>query len=352
MFDFYLRSIDRRWKKEIASAEDAIIFLSPYLTSNTANLVLREANPKIIQIYTVFSFQNFVSGSSSIKTLRQLKNKGIQLFHLEKLHAKVLIIDKKFASLGSQNLTFGGTRNKEASITISQAEQVIKLNKLVESWLVDAISISDEMIAKAEDLVNSLQEKIAPILNEITCAEEQYWYELRLEEMQKRIPKVRQTLRRYIRSAGERSIDEETARFFIRNSAWWLRHPSGYAVRAPRHQDNVYGSDPDWKIDFGANTFLVGRAIQRCLNTVDFTLEKISTGELITLDNVRDTMFYNITGAVANYEGFEYEGYYSAIEDNRDMVFGTQSIDIEDFIRCVMELTGFESLFTVSDSAV
>lgn len=352
MSNLYLRSIDRRWKKEIALAEDAIIFLSPYLTSNTADLVLRKANPKITRVYTVFAFQNFVSGGSSIRTIRQLKNRGIQLFYLEKLHAKVLIVDSRFASLGSQNLTFGGTRNKEASIVISKTEQIMKLKELVESWLLDAIPISDEMIAKAEELVNALQEKIKPIFIEIADIEKQYWYELKLQEMQRQIPKVRQTLKRYTRSAGVRSIDKETARFFIRNSAYWLRHPSGYAARAPRHQDNVYGSDPDWKIDFGANTFLVGRAIQRCLDTVDMALEKISTGEAITLESERDLMFYNITGAVANYKGFEYEGYYSAIEDGRDMVFGTQSIDIEDFISCVMELTGFESVFPAPATAV
>lgn len=352
MSEFYLRSIDRRWKKEIALANEKIVFLSPYLTSNTANLVLQNALPEITRVYTVFSFWNFVSGSSSIKTLKQLRNKGFQLFHLEKLHAKVLIVDNSFASLGSQNLTFGGTKNREATAAILNVEQITRLNELVKYWLTDARPISDEMIAEVEELIKPLQKKIKPVLEETSYIEEEFWYKLKLEEMRKRTSRTRRTLNRFRGTAGHWSIDEETARLFIRKSAWWLRHPSGIAARAPRHQYNVYGSNPDWRIDFGANTFLVGRAIQRCLNTIDDALEKMSVGETVSLEEVHDLMFYNITGAVANYKGYEYEGYYSAIDSDRDMVFGTQSIDIKDFINCMMEVTYFESVFIESDDFV
>jgi len=350
MSELYLRSIDRRWKKEIISAKESIILLSPYLTSNTANLVLRNADPEITRVCTVFSFDNFVFGASSIKTLRQLRNLGIPLLHLEKLHAKVLLIDQTFASIGSQNLTFGGTRNKEASITIANSKQLTKLRELIDEWLEDATPITEQMISKAEELLSPLHEKIAPLIIEVDKTEEQYWFELRLEELQKNLPKVRQRLGKFVRTAGSRSVDEKTARYFIRNSAWWLKHPSG-PVRARKHEYNVYGSNPDWKLDFGANTFLVGRAIQRCLNTVEDALERISNGEEVSFWDIRRLMFRNISGAVANYEGYEYEGYYSAIDGN-DLVFGTQSIDMSDFVSCVVEITELQSVFTELESEV
>lgn len=351
MPELYLKSIDRRWKKEIACAEKSIIFLSPYLTPNTANLVFKNANPKITRLYTVFSFQNFVSGASSIKTLRQLKKNGMQIFHMKKLHAKVLIIDSKFASIGSQNLTFGGTRNREASVAILETKKIDALHKQVRAWIDKSVIISEEMISEAEDLIDSLNKKMQPIINEVTIAEAQYWDDLKLKEMNKKVPGVRGKLRPFRTKNADVSITEEVAKLFIKKSAWWLKHPSGSAVRAPRHQHNVYGSNPDWKIDFGANTFLVGRAIQRCLNTIESALEKISKGELVSYQDIRDRMSLNVRGAIANYDGYEYEGYYSAIEGN-DMVFGTQSIDISDFINCAIELTRFDSVFTEPHIAV
>ena len=344
MSEFYLRSIDRRWKKEIAFAEEAVIFLSPYLTSNTANLVLQNADARFTRVYTVFSFQNFASGGSSIKTLRQLQNKGLQLFHLERLHAKVLIVDKKFASVGSQNLTFGGTRNKEASVVILDVEQISRLKELVESWIVDAMPISEVMITKAENLIEPLQEKIKLVTDEIADTEEQYWFELRLDEIQKHVPKIRQRLQHFSKTAGIRSVDEATAKLFIRESVWWLTHSSGWPVRAPGFQNRVYGSSPDWKVDFGANTFLVGRAIQRCLNTIEDAVERINKGENVSYEETWSKMSYNIRGAVANYSGYEYEGYYSAI-GAYGMIFGAQSINISDFIQCAMRLTDFKSIF-------
>lgn len=344
MSEFYLKSIDRRWKKEVALATEAVILLSPYLTSNTADLVLRQADPEITRIYTVFSFSNFALGASSLKTLKQLKETGIQLFHLEKLHAKVLIVDNRFASLGSQNLTFGGTRNKEASIVILDALEITELRQLVEEWIDEAIPITEDMICRAEQLVNPLQEKTQPIIDEIVDTEKKYWYKLKLDQMQSRVPKVHRNLERFSSNAGDRNIDLATARLFIRNSAWWFDHPCGRPVRAPDHQYRIYGSNPDWRIDFGANQFLVGRAIQRCLNIIENTLEEIAAGKVVNLQNTRDRMFNAVKGAVANYNGDEYLRYYTAIYGN-DMKFGTQSIDISDFVSCAISLTEFDSIF-------
>lgn len=346
MTEFYLKSIDRRWKKEVASAEESIIFLSPYLTSNTANLVLNDANPDITQVYTVFSFQNFSFGSSSIKTFKSLIKARIKLFHIAKLHAKILIVDGRFASIGSQNLTFGGTRNKEASIVLSDRDQVTTLYKLIGTWMAEAIPISEEMVLLAEDFIYPLQNKIQSTTNEVSEAEEEFWYQLELGKLQSRLTEVRQKLEGYFDNAGEVIIEKEVAQYLVRQSAWWLKHPAGYAVRAPRHASNIYGSNRDWRIDFGANSFLVGRAAVRCLRTVKDAIDRIDRGELISYKDIRSRMFHNIWGSVANFEGVEYEGFYSAIEGN-DIVFGTQSVDVSDFIECIESLTGINSVFNV-----
>jgi hypothetical protein len=128
-------------------------------------------------------------------------------------------------------------------------------------------------------------------------------------------------------------VSRKLAQRFVRESAWWLRHPSG-PTRARGHARRVYGSGSDWRIDFGANTFLVGSAILRCAKTMTQYLNEAKEGQLSSPDNLIKRLRRNVRGAIANYDGDEYLLY--PLEDN-DMVFGTQSIDVQDFVSLFLE---------------
>src|SRR4051812_20475419 len=107
--DVYLCDVCRRWKKESEQA-DRVVVLSPYLT-HAAEKILETPGGRC-EVYTVFQAENFVSGASSIHTLLKLKEHGCSLFHLPDLHAKIVLVPGQFASIGSQNLTRRGKRNK------------------------------------------------------------------------------------------------------------------------------------------------------------------------------------------------------------------------------------------------
>jgi len=103
---YYLRNISRRWHTEIKKVDNGkVIILSPYLTSETAEAILRGSKFAECEIYTIFSVQNFVSGASSLKTLKCLYGRGCKLYHLPRLHAKIVMSPGHFATIGSQNLT-------------------------------------------------------------------------------------------------------------------------------------------------------------------------------------------------------------------------------------------------------
>ncbi len=125
--DYYLRNISRRWNIEVKKATGKVIIVSPYLTSKTAELIVDDSDNRQYEVYTVFSVQNFASGASSLQTLKILSDRGCQLYHLCRLHAKMLLIPGNFASIGSQNLTRNGTKNKEASIAIFNPKEVAKI---------------------------------------------------------------------------------------------------------------------------------------------------------------------------------------------------------------------------------
>ena len=137
-------------------------------------------------------------------------------------------------------------------------------------------------------------------------------------------------------------IPLDIAKKFIRATAWWLTHYSGKPVRAPGHADRIYKSHHGWAVDFGANTFLVGKAIERCRNVINDYLDEAANGRIPLKSEVIASLKRQISGAVANIDGYEYAGYYPI--DDRDLVFGAQSIDVSDAAEFMLDESGIVGL--------
>jgi len=150
----YLKNIARRWRREIAAPAEVKYVFSPYLTSRTAESVLSDAGP--CEIHTLFSAELFCSRASSLKTLKALMSAGHNVFHLPGLHAKIVLVPGAFASIGSQNLTHGGTRNKEASVAFNEPKAVRRVGELIGPWLADRIPVTAEMVTDMEALLEGI----------------------------------------------------------------------------------------------------------------------------------------------------------------------------------------------------
>ena len=142
----YVRSVARRWQKEMSSASCSPQILSPYITPATANTVVLRASKNVCEIYTLFEAEVFANGASSLKTLKSFVENGHSVFHLPRLHAKVLLLPNQFATIGSQNLTGAGTHNKEASVAFADEQTVKRIEALLAPWLTERIEVTLEMI--------------------------------------------------------------------------------------------------------------------------------------------------------------------------------------------------------------
>lgn len=177
-------------------------------------------------------------------------------------------------------------------------------------------------------------------------------HEVLLEEL----IELREKLAKKNRSLSERIISSrpwlvrnenvplELAREFIRNTAWWHTHSSGHPVQAPRHADRIYESNHGWSIDFGANTFLVGKAIERCSAEIVKALESAIEGNIPDINELKEKLKLHIQGAVANNDGYEYDGYYPI--QGQDMMFGAQSIDVKNGAEFMIESSGIAELLS------
>ncbi len=133
------------------------------------------------------------------------------------------------------------------------------------------------------------------------------------------------------------TVPHSIAERFIERSAWWLTHSSGWPVRAPKHANRIYESHHGWAVDFGANSFLVGVATERCKGEVNDYLDLLMSGKIPLLTELKRALQQHISGAVANSNGYEYAGYYP-INDGR-LVFGAQAIDVSDGADYIIEAT-------------
>jgi hypothetical protein len=132
------------------------------------------------------------------------------------------------------------------------------------------------------------------------------------------------------------SVPLGIAQKMIRDTAWWLKHPTG-PVRAEKHYERVKKGPHGLQIDFGANNFLVGRAISRCRDRISVVLEQVSSsGERIDEQALRAELILIVCSAVSNYADEEY-GFYNL--ENDFMVFGTQGINVCDFVDQVFRYT-------------
>lgn len=131
------------------------------------------------------------------------------------------------------------------------------------------------------------------------------------------------------------------AQFFIEKCAMW-DHPTGRWVHAPKHARRIANGRYGWEVEFGANSFLVGRAIERSTNFIRDIINKIELGEVVYSNEISSRLNLIISGSVSNYEGEIFDGYY-AIERGL-LRFGNQGIDVNEFKSYIMGTTEINKL--------
>lgn len=158
------------WRSKARKSSTPLTILSPYLSGNDAQLLV--ANKPSTRIYTLFDLEVFASGASSFDLVADLVTKGSQVFHLEHLHAKVVMDEDGFVCLGSQNLTRRGkSKNRELSVHLFGDTARSQARELVEPWLKEARQITPDMIADMEASLVVAKEAYQEFKN--ACAKQQ-----------------------------------------------------------------------------------------------------------------------------------------------------------------------------------
>ena len=119
------KNMAKEWECATSAPSESIIVFSPYVTTPIAEKVLQYNPESKSDFYTQFHAEIFINKASSLSALRKIIDNGYKIYFLSNLHAKIVLIDNDFATIGSQNITYNGTFNKEANTIFTDTDIVV-----------------------------------------------------------------------------------------------------------------------------------------------------------------------------------------------------------------------------------
>lgn len=161
--EIHLEDCSSLWEDYIQEATDSIVVFTPYFDWLLINLFSSCALP-YSDIYLVTQLDRIDSRSENITRLNrivELVNLGVNVQILDRLHAKVLIVDDEHAFFGSQNFTNYSTESIEITTQISRSEDDVDdffdyfANLLLESRKVTQL----ELVVASGDISALLQDE-------------------------------------------------------------------------------------------------------------------------------------------------------------------------------------------------
>jgi hypothetical protein len=227
-------------------------------------------------------------------------------------------------------------------VAVTRPADIFAIIELTKPWLATRTEVTKEILEDFERRIpdaakafRKARRQAAEIESDVREAAKR-----RVRKATRIVRKIRQStpwLRR------TETIPRDVAERFVKRSAWWLTHSSGEPVRAPGHADRLRMSGHGSAVKFGANTFLVGKAIERCRNDLNDFFDEAAKGKRVELAVVRVALKRHISRAVANYNGDEYAGPYPISNDQ--LVFGAQAIDVNDGATFILDEARASELF-------
>ena len=155
----HLEDCSGLWKEYIQDASESIVVFTPYFDRLLVELFSSCELP-YSEIYLVTQIDRIDSRPENLNRLDrivQLVNLGVNVSILDRLHAKVLIVDDEHAFFGSQNFTKYSTESLEISTQISRYED--DLDEVFDHFsylLIDSEPITQLDIAFASGALSDL----------------------------------------------------------------------------------------------------------------------------------------------------------------------------------------------------
>ncbi|MEV8518150.1 phospholipase D family protein [Dactylosporangium sp. NPDC051484] len=159
--EFLARDVYRIWKQRVAEASESVWVFTPYLDKLLVRLLAASTAVPVTAIDVVTDLSP-ASGSANYRTkllaIRSLLTDGIAVRTLPRLHAKVLVVDGRGVTVGSQNFTTYARGSREATAVPQRDMSDTRFLATLGEWLSDATVVD---LAYVDLLLERLEEPAA-----------------------------------------------------------------------------------------------------------------------------------------------------------------------------------------------
>jgi PLD-like domain len=157
---FLAADIYPKWKRRVAAATESVRIYSPYLDRLAVDLLGNAAlGAEGVAVVTDLSPE---SGAfdyrGQLLAIRRLISRGMEVRSLPRLHAKVLLVDGRQVTLGSQNFTGYGRKSRETSLAAGADLSASALVRTLNEWFDEAVSVDGDLVDR---LLERLEQPMA-----------------------------------------------------------------------------------------------------------------------------------------------------------------------------------------------
>lgn len=144
---YHAKDVYLKWKKLVAEAEQSITIYTPFFDNLLVNLLKQaELDKRHITIVIDLNPTSLLEQPKQLKTLKHLLSEGFNVLNAPRLHAKVLLTDDTYISVGSQNFTSYARKSKECTVIPSAPLDDSKLIKTLLEWRGEAEPIDEAFV--------------------------------------------------------------------------------------------------------------------------------------------------------------------------------------------------------------
>jgi hypothetical protein len=249
--EFLAADIYPKWKRRVAAATESVRIYSPYLDRLAVDLLGNAAlGPESVAVVTDLSPESCPFGyRGQLLAIRRLIASGIDVRSLPRLHAKVLLVDGRQATLGSQNFTGYARKSRETSLAADSDLSASTFVRTLNKWFNQAVPVDgdlvDRLLERLEQPMAHAREAIQDLIDSFGDIERGYRSEM-----------IRRRFGEHLAQARLRPMAEalwaaaSKSRFSTgQEVAWvqldWAESGDYRSLRAERNADLTNWNSPD-----------------------------------------------------------------------------------------------------------
>ncbi|WP_281628495.1 phospholipase D-like domain-containing protein [Vibrio sp. St2] len=144
---YLAKDVYLKWKKRVAKADQSITIYTPFFDKLLVNLLKQTELDKMhVTIVTDLNPTSILEQPKQLKTLKHLLSEGFNVLNAPRLHAKVLLTDDAYITLGSQNFTSYARKSKECTAIPAASLDNTKFVKTLLEWREEAEPIDEAFV--------------------------------------------------------------------------------------------------------------------------------------------------------------------------------------------------------------